>query len=287
MAKILGVVSNKGGAGKTTITYNMGCRLASRGQRVLLVDADPQQSLTALFSDGRPAESGLTRMILDADASRSITRTRFDRVDLVASDDPGSEASGSIANFLRQAANHHAFLSLALEGLQDQYDYVVIDTMGAQGSLQESVVYASDILLSPVLPNYMDVRELVVGLVPRLHNLLPIRESLPTISGKPFPKISVVCNQVRMNVTDHGDAMIYLAGESDFSRILEERYQRLDLTVLRSMIYQRVVYNKSLGQGVPVYALDGGEPSRAAADMLDGVIDELFPEMLCIEENVA
>ncbi len=282
MAKVLGVVSNKGGTGKTTVVYNLGCLLADRGQRVCLIDGDPQQSLTFLFTQENRAKYGLQQMFIQADAQNSLSKTIFDRLSLIRSDDPQGEQSGVIVSFLRKATNHHAFLSLALEGIGDQFDYILIDTMGAQGSIQESVILASDMLVSPVLPNLMDVRELMAGLIPRLHSMLPIKPELPTITGKAFPPLKILFNRVQVNVVDQQKTEHFLANGEDFRKQLEG-FPGLSVEVLRASLGQRVIFNKSLGQGLPAFhpELSDRTARTDAKAMLDAVVDELLPELTC------
>ena len=65
-AKTFGVICTKGGVGKTTVSANMGAILADMGQRVLLVDADPQQSLSRVYPIEVKAAFGLTQLYRNA-----------------------------------------------------------------------------------------------------------------------------------------------------------------------------------------------------------------------------
>lgn len=86
MALTLTVVSTKGGVGKTTLAANLAALLADIGQRILLVDADPPLTLSGYYPIAEMAGGSLTRLIVDASAEGTISRTRIGN--LVVSDDP-------------------------------------------------------------------------------------------------------------------------------------------------------------------------------------------------------
>ena len=82
------VMSTKGGVGKTTQTANLGGILADLGQRVLLVDADVQPTLSSYFELTYRASHGLSALITGPRLGDVISRTNIDNLDLIISDDP-------------------------------------------------------------------------------------------------------------------------------------------------------------------------------------------------------
>ena len=274
MAFIIGIASNKGGSGKTTVATNFGQALAARGKRVLFIDGDGQQSLTNLFRHTNRSKFGLTQMITSGSAENCITNTNNAIIDLVINDDPAGEAGGAISSFLRRSANNHAFLSIACESVQDDYDYIIIDTHGSIGTFQESVVYASDLILTPVKPNYVDVTELVSGVLPRFSDLLPIRSDMHTVSGKDFPPVTILLNQFEKNLTDQANAVHYL--RTEFLESAQAKFERLRIRLLDTVIYKRAVFNRAQGSGVSAESIDKtGSPT--AKEMMDGLINDLIP----------
>ncbi len=121
MAKKYALVSTKGGVGKTTLSANLGGILADMGQKVLLIDADHQQSLSSL---SHKADHGLHKLVTMANADGCISRTEIRNLDIILSDDPEK----TINTWLRQSSSHFQYLHAALLGLDEQYDYISIDT---------------------------------------------------------------------------------------------------------------------------------------------------------------
>ena len=159
----------------------------------------------------------------------------------------------------------------------EEYDYIIIDSQGARHTFQESLIYASDLLITPVTPRYLDMTELVSGLLPRLSQLLPIRDGFPTISGRDFPELNVLINMRRKNVTDQDQIENFL--RTDFPEVVAKDYPRLNVNVLESVIYDRANFNKALGQGVPAATLDRTDTSISIKEMMHSLILELFPEI--------
>lgn len=118
--------------------------------------------------------------------------------------------------------------------------------------------------------------ELMSGLIPRLSRRLPIREDLPTISGRPFPPAHVLINMRRKNVSDQDKIATFLRNE--FPEIVLKNYPRLDVKVLDSVICDRVNFNKALGQGVPAASLDRSDTIISINEMMESLIFELFPD---------
>jgi chromosome partitioning related protein ParA len=191
-AKTYGVICTKGGVGKTTVTAFTGAILADMGQRVLLVDADPQQSLSRFYSIASQAPFGLSQLYRNANPEGCISKTTISNLDIVINDDSGGD-NGAITNFLRESFTHIQHLHAALQTLSDQYDYILIDTQGAKGIIQESVIFASDILLSPVKPQVLDSREFIHGTVDLINKFKP-KPGFTSMTGRALPPVKVLIN---------------------------------------------------------------------------------------------
>ena len=151
-ARVIAVAIPKGGTGKTTTTLNLGVALAEQGQRVLLIDTDPQGSLThAMGFDLNKQEwtlaNALELYIKDykSELARAIIPTT-EGVDLV----PGSEfLNRSQADLSHLMAPAIVFKKL-ITPLRQSYDYILIDTMPYLGVLVQNALVAADEVLIPL-----------------------------------------------------------------------------------------------------------------------------------------
>jgi chromosome partitioning related protein ParA len=125
-AKTYGVICTKGEVGKTTTCANIGGILADMNQRVLLIDCDPQQSLSRIFKLSQKAPFGLTQLYKSASAEACISKTEIKNLDIVLNDDPKKD--GQVETFLRESVYHFHNLREALNRLNEDYDYIIIDT---------------------------------------------------------------------------------------------------------------------------------------------------------------
>ena len=151
----IAVCATKGGV-ETTLTANLGAIITNTNRRVLLIDSDPQPSLSSYYDiEKTPENTGLTSL-LTTDAQPVPARTSVKNLDIIISDDP----SGALENLLLHAPDGRFRMAAALDRIQD-YDVALIDTRGATGALVESAALAADLCLSPVPPEIMAAQELV------------------------------------------------------------------------------------------------------------------------------
>ena len=151
-ARIVSLVNQKGGVGKTTTAVSLAVALARRGQRVLLVDLDPQANATSALGVLRSDRPGVYDAILDeTPIGECITRVEEEGVDLVPS---SAELSGAEVELVPVLARERR-LANALQPVREQYDWVLIDCPPSLGLLTINALTASDSVIIPVQCEYM------------------------------------------------------------------------------------------------------------------------------------
>lgn len=176
MSRLIAVANQKGGVGKTTTTINLAASLAVLGQRVLVVDVDPQGNLTSgLGQKGKAAEGGtiydaLTRHAAAADVRPFILPTGIDRLSLVPADQhlTGAEIE------LVPLPHREERLRTLLASVRDMYDDILIDCPPSLGLLTLNGLVAADAVLIPLHCEYFALEGLadLVGTMRRVRAAL-------------------------------------------------------------------------------------------------------------------
>ncbi|MEN3240149.1 ParA family protein [Fructilactobacillus sanfranciscensis] len=151
--KKIGFIAEKGGAGKTTQTYNFGSYLADKGNRVLLIDLDHQLSLSHDIFGIREDKYSSVNMFRDLPVKVYNVK---DNIDLIA----GSLTLELLEKEISLSENEMPSLVLSywLEDHKnelnlDSYDYILFDTHPDFGIINRNVTVASDVIISPLEPN--------------------------------------------------------------------------------------------------------------------------------------
>ena len=156
-ARIIAMVNQKGGVGKTTSTINLGAALAELGRKVLLVDFDPQGALSAGFGSN-PHELDLTvyNVMMDrsVDVWDVVQQTHVENVDLLPANIDLSAAEVQLVNEVAR----EQVLASALRKVEDHYDVILIDCQPSLGLLTVNALTASHGVIIPLICEFFALR---------------------------------------------------------------------------------------------------------------------------------
>ena len=156
-ARIISMVNQKGGVGKTTSTINLGAALAECGRKVLLVDFDPQGALSAGFGTN-PHELELTvyNVMMDrkVDINDVILPTDIENIDLLPANIDLSAAEVQLVNEVAR----EQVLASALRKVQNEYDVILIDCQPSLGLLTVNALTASHGVIIPLICEFFALR---------------------------------------------------------------------------------------------------------------------------------
>lgn len=176
--RVIALTNQKGGVGKTTTALNLGIGLANIGKRVLLIDSDPQGSLTAALgwknSDNLSVTlSNIYGMLLDdklpTEPSYGILHSE-EGADLMPCDImlSGTEMA------LMSSMCRESHLKRYIEFVKDGYDYILIDCLPTLGILVQNALTAATDVLIPTQAQFLSTK----GLTQLLHTISQVRRGL-------------------------------------------------------------------------------------------------------------
>ena len=248
MAKVIAFANQKGGVAKTTTTLNLGVALRELGNRVLVVDLDPQGNLT--MSQGMNPDA-IERSMFDVLVHRvpisDVIHTVEVDVAVASIDLAGAELS------LSALIGRERALDKALVEVRDRYDFILIDTPPSLGLLTINAFVASDGVIVPVQCEYLSLR----GLVQLENTLAMVRENL-----NPNVRVEGIVPTMYDGRTLHAREAI---------EILEEHFGDL---VFETRIRKTVRYAEAPVKGSSVLRYEPrGSAAQAYRDLAKEVLD--------------
>ena len=251
-AKVIAVVNQKGGTGKTTTTENLGIGLVNEGKKVLLIDMDPQGSLTISLGYPRPDEmyptlSDVLEKVIQESAENpkeGIIKQR-EGVDLM----PGNIELSGLEVMLVNVMNRERVLKQYVDRVKDRYDYILIDCMPSLGMLTINAFACADTILIPVQAAYLPIK-----------GLQQLMRTIGKVKRQINPKLEIEGILLTMvdERTNHAKDLMFL-----LRKAYEER-----MRVFTTHIPRSVRAEETSAEGISIYKHDPNGKVAAAYSAL-------------------
>ena len=245
MGKIIAVVNQKGGVGKTTTAVNLTAALTNLGLKVLLCDFDPQANATSgMGVNKRKVKKDVYDVVIDgASAEDAIVQTKFG--DVLPS---SADLAGAAVELIGMDNPNHR-LARALSVIKDSYDLIFIDCPPSLEMLTLNALSAADEILIPVQCEYY-----------ALEGLSDLMNTLRMVKKRVNPDLSIF-----------GVILTMFDGRTNFSnQVAQEVRRHFPGKVFTSVIPRNVRLAEAPSHGIPVIAYDkfsrGSQAYRALAE---------------------
>lgn len=256
MCKVLAIINQKGGVGKTTTNVNLSASIGQMGKKVLVLDLDPQGNSTSGYGiEKSEVETTIYEVLLNNDSIRdAIIKTEFDNIDIVAA---ATELAGAEIEFT-DIPEREYILKKAINEVKDEYDYIFVDCPPSLGMLTINCLTAVDSVLIPIQCEYYAL------------------EGVSQLMGT----ISLIKKSLNPNLEIQGVVLSMFDGRANLSiQVVEEVKKYFKGSVYTTLIPRNVRLAEAPSHGKPVIYYD----SRCKGSI---AYLELAEEFIDLEEDV-
>lgn len=250
MGKVIAVVNQKGGVGKTTTSVNLSAYLAHLGKQVLLVDVDPQANATSgLGLDHRALESGIYESLIGTKSIHEVVKRTVQSGLKVA---PATIALAGAGVELVNLDNREFRLNNILDEVREEFDYIIIDGPPSLGLLTINSLVAADEVLIPIQSEYF-----------ALEGLSQLLET-----------ISLVQNNLKPHLGIMGAVITMFDRRNKLSEsVMEELYKYFPNRIFRSVIPRSVRLAEAPSYGRSILHYD---PKSKGGKAYEGLAREIL-----------
>ncbi len=233
MAKVISIVNQKGGVGKTTTSINLSACLATQNKNVLIIDIDPQSNATSgLGIDKHKIDKSIYDVLInDEDIKETILDTKIDTLKICPSNIQLAGAEIELVPMISREMR----LKEAVESIRQNYDYILIDCPPSLGLLTLNALTGSDSVLVPIQCEYYALE----GLSQLMSTINLIRKHL----NKKLEVEGVVLT-------------MYDARTNLSIQVVEEVRKHFNSKVYRTIIPRNVRLSESPSYGLPIILYD-------------------------------
>jgi len=250
MARIIAIANQKGGVGKTTTAVNLAACLAKKGQRVLLIDMDPQGNATSgLGIDNRKVENSIYDILISAEKMENVVvKTDFHNLELCPSSIALSGAEIELVNLMAREYR----LKEALDEVKEKYDFIFLDCPPSLGLVTLNALTACGSVLMPIQCEYY-----------ALEGLSQLTATIKRVKKLLNPDIEI-----------EGVLMTMFSSRQNLAiQVVDEVKKFFPEKVYKTIIPRNVRLSEAPGFGQPVIVYD---PSSRGAESYTDLAEEVL-----------
>ncbi|MGN0375133.1 MAG: ParA family protein [Butyrivibrio sp.] len=250
MSRIIAIANQKGGVGKTTTSINLSACLAEQGQKVLVVDVDPQGNTTSGFGiDKNNVENTIYELILgECTVEECIIRNVLDNLDIMPSN---VNLAGAEIDLIGVDEREY-ILQKELNKVKDNYDFIIVDCPPSLSMLTVNAMTAANTVLVPIQCEYYALE----GLSQLIHT------------------INLVKKRLNPDLEMEGVVFTMYDARTNLSlQVVENVKENLKQTIYKTIIPRNIRLAEAPSHGIPINLYD---PKSAGAESYRLLAEEVI-----------